>query len=102
MAERVVLITGGARGIGRGVALDLAKEGWTIAICYRTSQRDAEEVKQTIQGQGGRASVMQCDVSKPDEATRLVQDVEKAFGRIDALINGAGPYHRVPLLEETP
>ena len=41
MAERVALITGGARGIGRGVALDLAKDGWTIAICYRTSQQDA-------------------------------------------------------------
>ena len=102
MAERVVLITGGARGIGRGVALDLAREGWIIAICYRTSQRDAEEVKQTIEGQGGQASVRQCDVSKPDQATRLVQQVEEAYGRIDALINGAGPYHRVPLLEETP
>ena len=102
MAERVALITGGARGIGRGVALDLAKEGWIIAICYRASQRNAEEVKQTIEGHGGKALAIQCDVSKPDEATRLVQDVEKAFGRIDALINGAGPYHRVPLLEETP
>ena len=50
MAERVALITGGARGIGRGVALDLAKEGWIIAICYRTSQRDAEEVKQLLKG----------------------------------------------------
>ncbi len=102
MTERVALITGGAKGIGRGVALDLAKEGWIIAICYRTSQRDAEEVKQTIEGQGGKASVRQCDVSKPDEASRLVQQVEEAYGRIDALINGAGPYHRVPLLEETP
>lgn len=102
MSERVALITGGARGIGRGVALDLAKEGWSIAICYRTSQRDAEEVKQTIEGHGGKALAIQCDVSKPDEATRLVHEVEQTFGKIDALINGAGPYHRVPLMEETP
>ena len=102
MTERVALITGGARGIGRGVALDLAKEGWAIAICYRTSQPEAKEVKQAIEGQGGKAVAIQCDVSKPDEATRLVQQVEGTYGRIDALVNGAGPYHRVPLMEETP
>ncbi len=102
MPERVALITGGARGIGRGVALDLAKDRWDIAICYRTSQQEAEEVKHTIEGQGGKAMAIQCDVSKPDEATKLVQQVEQAYGQIDALINGAGPYHRVSLLEETP
>jgi 3-oxoacyl-[acyl-carrier protein] reductase len=102
MGKRVALITGGARGIGRGVALDVAKEGWTVAICYRTSQRDAEEVKHTIAGQGGTALAIQCDVSQPHEATRLVKHVEETYGRIDALINGAGPYHRVPILEETP
>ena len=102
MPERVALITGGARGIGRGVALDVAKEGWTVAICYRTSQREAKEVKHTIEGQGGTAMAIQCDVSQPHEATRLVKHVEETYGRIDALINGAGPYHRVPLLEETP
>ncbi len=102
MSERIALITGGARGIGRGVALDLAQDGWSIAICYRTSKRDAEEVKHTIEGLGGKALAIQCDVSKPDEALRLVQEVEQTFGKIDALINGAGPYHRVPLMEETP
>ena len=102
MAERAALITGGARGIARAIALDLAKEGWAIAICYRTSRQEAEEVKHTIEGQGGEALTIQCDVSKPNEATRFVQHVEKSYGHIDALINGAGPYHRVPLFEETP
>ncbi len=102
MSKQVVLITGGARGIGRGVALDLAKNGWTIAICYRTSQQEANEVIHTIEEQGGKAAAFQCDVSKSDDATQLVQQVEKTYGRIDALINGAGPYHRVPLMEETP
>jgi len=102
MAERVALITGGARGIGRGVALDLAKGGWTIAICYRTSENDAQEVMQTISQQGGKAIAIQCDVSQSEEALRLVQQVEEAYGRVDALINGAGPYHRVHLMEETP
>ena len=102
MVERVALITGGARGIGRGVALDLAEAGWTIAICYRTSQQEAEEVSQTIESQGGKTMAVQSDVSNHDEATGLVQKVEETYGRIDALINSAGPYHRVSLMEETP
>ncbi len=102
MNERVALITGGARGIGRGVALDLAKDGWGIAICYRTSQQEAQEVIQTIESQGGKALAFQCDVSQCDAAIGLVQQVEEVYGRIDALINGAGPYHRVHLMEETP
>jgi 3-oxoacyl-[acyl-carrier protein] reductase len=101
MNERVALITGGARGIGRGVALDLAGNGWLVALCYRTSQQEAEEVTRTIEGQGGKALAIQCDVSDPAAATQLVRRVEDTWGRIDALINGAGPYHRVPLFEET-
>jgi 3-oxoacyl-[acyl-carrier protein] reductase len=101
MIERVALITGGARGIGRGLALDLAGNHWAVAFCYRTSQQEAEEVTRTIEGQGGKALAIQCDVSDPTAVTQLVQHVEGTWGRIDALINGAGPYHRVPLFEET-
>lgn len=101
MIERVALITGGARGIGRGLALDLAGNHWAVAFCYRTSQQEAEEVTRTIEGQGGKALAIQCDVSDPTAVTQLVQHVEGTLGRIDALINGAGPYHRVPLFEET-
>ena len=101
MNERVALITGGARGIGRGIALDLAANDWTVAICYRTSQLEAQDVVRTIEGKGGKALAIQCDVSDATAAERLVQEVEYTWGRIDALINGAGPYHRVPLFEET-
>ena len=102
MDTRVALITGGAKGIGRGVALDLAKAGWAVAICYRTSQAEARAVQRTIEAQGGKALAIQCDVSQWDAAAGLVKEVEGAWGRIDALINGAGPYHRVHLFEETP
>ncbi len=102
MADRVALISGGARGIGRGVALDLAKEGWGVAIAYRTSQQEAGDLQQTIEAQGGHALALQSDVSKPESVNNLIQTVEGKWGRIDALINGAGPYHRVPLMEETP
>lgn len=99
--DRVALITGGARGIGRGIALDLARHNWRVALCYRSSQQEAEDVVRTIEGQGGKALAIQCDVSDPTAAAQLVQQVEGTWGKIDALINGAGPYHRVSLFEES-
>jgi 3-oxoacyl-[acyl-carrier protein] reductase len=99
--DRVALITGGARGIGRGIAFDLARHDWRVALCYRSSQQEAEDVVRTIEGQGGKALAIQCDVSDPTAAAQLVQHVEGTWGRIDALINGAGPYHRVSLFEES-
>lgn len=102
MEQRVVLITGGAKGIGRAIALDLAGKKWLVAICYRASEAAAAETGEAIKAQGGQALVRRCDVSDPDAARALVQEVERTWGRIDALINCAGPYHRVSLLEETP
>jgi 3-oxoacyl-[acyl-carrier protein] reductase len=102
MPNNVALITGGAKGIGRAVALDLAARHWCVAICYRTSAAAAEETSAAIAACGGQALAVQCDVSDPEAAKRLVAEVETRWGRIDALINGAGPYHRVNLFEETP
>jgi 3-oxoacyl-[acyl-carrier protein] reductase len=101
MASSIALITGGARGIGRAVGLDLATRGWRIAICYRTSERDANETAAGIEARGGEALAVQADVSDPDAARRLVRTVEDRWGGLDVLINGAGPYHRVSLLDET-
>ncbi len=101
MSQRVALITGGARGIGRAIALSLAEEGWSIAICYRTSKNDGEKTQTEIQERGGKCLVLQCDVSDSKAAEGLIKQVEKEWGQVDALINCAGPYHRVNLLEET-
>jgi 3-oxoacyl-[acyl-carrier protein] reductase len=101
MSERVALITGGARGIGRAVALDLAARGWTVAICYRTSAKEAAEVIEAVSRSGATGIAVECDVSNAAAAINLVERVHRQFGRIDALINGAGPYHRVSLIEET-
>jgi len=101
MTTKVALITGGARGIGRAVALDLAARGWSVAICYRTSATEAKEVINAVQVHGVAGSALQCDVSDPKAAVEWVQTVHREWGRIDALINGAGPYHRVSLLDET-
>lgn len=101
MHPRVALITGGAKGIGRGIALDLAAQRWHIAICYRSSEADAKATAAAITERGGRVLTVRCDVSDPVAASQLVAQVEKEWGRIDALINCAGPYHRINLFEET-
>ncbi len=99
--QKVALITGGARGIARAITLDLASRGWSVAICYRTSARQATEVIDTVEREGAKGLAFQVDVSSPEAATGLVRQVHQEWGRIDALINGAGPYHRVSLLQET-
>jgi 3-oxoacyl-[acyl-carrier protein] reductase len=101
MTEQVALITGGAKGIGRGIALDLAARHWKIAFCYRTSETEAKATAQEITQRGGQALPVRCDVSDPVAAKNMVTRVEKEWGRIDVLINGAGPYHRVNLFDET-
>jgi 3-oxoacyl-[acyl-carrier protein] reductase len=101
MVERVALITGGARGIGRAVGLALADQGWSVALCYRTSQKEAAETVAALEKKGARGLAILCDVSQHQAAQELVRQVEEQWGRIDALVNCAGPYHRVNLLEET-
>jgi 3-oxoacyl-[acyl-carrier protein] reductase len=99
--QRVALITGGARGIARAVALDLASSGWSVAICYRTSAKEADDVIAAVKRAGRNGLAFQADVSQAATAVHLVRQVHQQWGRIDALINGAGPYHRISLLQET-
>ncbi len=101
MNQHVALITGGAKGIGRGIALDLASRHWNIAFCYRTSEAEAKTTAEDIVRRGGQALAVRCDVSDPAAAKDMVTQVETKWGRIDVLINGAGPYHRVNLFDET-
>lgn len=102
MSHRVAVIPGGAKGIGRAVALDLAAEGWSVALCYRTSATEAEATGHDIASLGGKAMTIRCDLSQPDAATSLIRQVEQQWHQIDALIHCAGPYHRVKLFDETP
>ncbi len=100
-SEKAALITGGGRGIGRTIALNLAEQGWAVAICYRKSEAEANVTLAAIQEKGARGLALRCDVSDPKAAIELVQQVETEWGRIDVLVNGAGPYHRVNFLDET-
>jgi 3-oxoacyl-[acyl-carrier protein] reductase len=99
--KRVALIPGGARGIGRGVALDLARSGWSVAVAYRTSKLDGDSLVREIQDAGGRAVALPLDVSDSSQSNALIRQVEADLGRIDALIVTVGPYHRVNILDET-
>jgi 3-oxoacyl-[acyl-carrier protein] reductase len=100
--DRVALIAGGARGIGREIALALAARGWSVALAYRQSAGAAAETATAITARGAAALVVQADVSRPDDCERLVHDVTAWRSRIDALVHAAGPYHRVALRSETP
>jgi 3-oxoacyl-[acyl-carrier protein] reductase len=99
--SRVALITGGVRGIGRAVALTLARQGWTIAACYRKSEAEALALQTELQDCHAQAFIIRIDVSDPAAAQNLVRQVEEKYGRIDALINCAGSYHRIHLMEES-
>lgn len=101
MPNRVALITGGAKGIGRAIGLRLAEDGWSIAFCYRTSADDADALAQAIREKGAAALPVRCDVSDAAACEGLVAKAHSELGGVDALINCAGPYHRVSLLEET-
>jgi len=98
---RVALITGGVRGIGRAVALALAERGWKIAACYRANEAAAEDLRSMLRAGGATGTVIGSDVSVPQNAESLVRQVEKEYGRIDALINCIGTYHRVHLMQES-
>ena len=101
MHNKVAIIPGGAKGIGRDIALSLADAGWFIALCYRNSRKEAEETCQNIKSKGTQSIALNYDISDPNAAQDFVEFVENKWGRIDALINCAGPYHRIGLLEET-
>lgn len=89
--DKVALVTGGGRDIGRSVSLRLAAEGAKVAINYCHDRESAEATAREIEAAGGVASVFQADVSKADQVVELVAGIQAAFGaRIDVLVNLAG------------
>ncbi len=90
LVERIAIVTGASRGIGRAIALELGKRGATIIVNYNANVDAAQEVVKTIEAAGGRAVVLKADVSKTDESDALIQSTVEQFGRLDILVNNAG------------
>ncbi|MCI0714492.1 MAG: 3-oxoacyl-[acyl-carrier-protein] reductase [Chloroflexi bacterium] len=87
---RVAVVTGGSRGIGRGIALELAKRGASIVVNYHSNAAAAEEVVQEITSNGGQAIAVQADVSNMHDAERLIKAALDTYEKIDILVNNAG------------
>ena len=90
LENKVALVTGASRGIGREIAITLAKEGAEVIVNYNGSKERAEEVKNTIEAAGGKASIVQCDVSDFQACEEMVKNIIKEYGHVDILVNNAG------------
>jgi 3-oxoacyl-[acyl-carrier protein] reductase len=94
LCNRVALVTGSSRGIGRAIALELAACGISVIINYRQPGSAAAAVVREIEKTGGTALAVPADVSLPADRERLMNIVEREFGRLDILVNNAAVYRR--------
>lgn len=96
LSGKVALVTGGATGIGRATVLALAREGAAVAVNYSKSFAEAKETARLAEQAGGRALVVQADVTRDREARAMVDQVARELGGLDCLVNNAGWTQRVP------
>jgi 3-oxoacyl-[acyl-carrier protein] reductase len=103
MMPKIALITGASRGIGRGIALELAKHGWTIVINFRNNRVAATETQKKIEELGSTAALIKADITKPRERRKLIKETITLHQKIDLFVNNAGiaPLKRVDLLSIT-
>ncbi len=103
MTTRIALVTGGTRGIGLGIARELARDGWTLALCGLRSRTDVTDVVDELASLGGAAEYWPADIGSPDDRAHLLQSIVAHFGTLHALVNNAGraPSVRADLLDAT-
>jgi NAD(P)-dependent dehydrogenase (short-subunit alcohol dehydrogenase family) len=92
LSQRVALVTGSSRGIGRACALALGKAGFAVAVNYLSNRQGAEEVAAMIRSEGGKAIALQCDVTSETQVEKMMEDTVHNFGGLDVLVNNAGVY----------
>jgi len=99
--NKVAVVTGASKGIGAGIAKGLAAEGARVVVNYSSSKEGADRVVAEIEQAGGKALAVHGDVSKASEVQHIFAETEKAFGRLDVLVNNAAIYQFAPLAEIT-
>ena len=99
--DKVAVVTGSSRSIGRGIALAFARGGCSVGVNYSKSREEADRVVDTIKEMGGKAIAVQCDVSKRDEVEAMFSTIIKEFGKVDILVNNAGIAARGSILDTT-
>ncbi|MCP3761960.1 3-oxoacyl-[acyl-carrier-protein] reductase [Domibacillus sp. A3M-37] len=87
---KTALVTGASRGIGKAIALELARHGADVAVNYAGNEQKAKEVANEIQAMGRRSFIVQCDISDSDAVQAMVKETVAQFGRLDILVNNAG------------
>src|SRR6478672_1522998 len=101
LSGKVAVVTGASKGIGAGIAKELAAEGASVIVNYASAKQDADRVVDEISKRGGKAIAIQGSVARKTDVERLFAEAEKALGKIDILVNNAGVYEFVPLEEVT-
>ncbi|MEW5920309.1 MAG: 3-oxoacyl-ACP reductase family protein [Bacillota bacterium] len=96
LKNRVAIITGSSRGIGKAIALEMAKEGAKVAINYLSNEEKAQSVVKKIEKEGGKAIAVKADVSKRDEVRKMIAFTVEKFGTMDVLVNNAGILQQKP------
>ncbi len=97
MKDRVALVTGGSRGIGRAIAIELARAGAKVAICFKDKEELAAKVSAEIHDIGGNCRAFKADVNNVSEVTDLYKSVKEAFGPVEILVNNAGVIRQCPI-----
>jgi len=90
LKDKVAIVTGASRGIGKAIAIDMAKNGANVAIIYAGNKEKAEETKAKAEEFGVKANIYKCDVANFEEATECVKSIVSDFGKVDILVNNAG------------
>ncbi len=101
LANQIALITGGSRGIGRGVALAFAAEGADVALAYHSHPEEAQSTAQAIEAQGRRCLLVRADVAEEADVQAMVTAAHRHFGKIDILVSNAGIQHPQPITAMT-